>query len=45
MSTTISIKGQSEIYVGNVNKGLEKYLRGERVVVITDANIDQPLLI
>lgn len=41
MSTTISIKGQSEIYVGNVNKGLEKYLRGERVVVITDANIDR----
>lgn len=41
MSTTISIKGQSEIYVGNVDKGLERYLRGERVVVITDANIDR----
>ena len=41
MSTTISIKGKSEIYVGNVDKGLERYLRGERVVVITDANIDR----
>ena len=41
MSTILSIKGKSEIFVGRVGEGLDKFLRGERVVVITDANIDR----
>ena len=41
MSTILSIKGKSEIFVGRVNEGIDKFLRGERVVVITDANIDR----
>ena len=41
MSTILSIKGKSEIFVGRVEEGFDKFLRGERVVVITDANIDR----
>lgn len=41
MSTILSIKGKSEIFVGRVAEALDKYLNGERVVVITDANIDR----
>lgn len=41
MSTILSIKGKSEIFVGRVEEALDKFLHGERVVVITDANIDR----
>lgn len=41
MSTILSIKGKSEIFVGRVAEALDKYLNGARVVVITDANIDR----
>lgn len=41
MSTTLSIKNKSDIFVGRVEEGIERFLRGERVIVITDANIDR----
>lgn len=41
MSTVISIKQKSEIFVGRVEDGLKRYAQNRRIVVITDANIDR----
>ena len=41
MSTILSIKSKSDIFVGRIQEGIDKFLRGERVIVITDANIDR----
>ena len=41
MSTTISIKQKSEIFVGRVDEGLNHFTQNRRVIVITDANIDR----
>lgn len=41
MSTIISIKQKSEIFVGRVEDGLKRYAQNRRIVVITDANIDR----
>lgn len=41
MSTTISIKQKSEIFVGRVDEGLKRFTQNRRVIVITDANIDR----
>lgn len=41
MSTTISIKQKSEVFVGRVEDGLQRYAQNRRIVVITDANIDR----
>lgn len=41
MSTVISIKQKSEIFVGRVEDGIKRYAQNRRVVVITDANIDR----
>jgi 3-dehydroquinate synthase len=41
MSTIISIKQKSEIFVGRVDDGLKRFTQNRRVIVITDANIDR----
>lgn len=41
MSTVISIKQKSEIFVGRVADGLQRFINDRRVIVITDANIDR----
>lgn len=41
MSTVISIKQKSEIFVGRIEDGLTRYVDNRRIVVITDANIDR----
>lgn len=41
MSTVISIKNKSEVFVGRVEDGLKRFVNNRRVIVITDANIDR----
>ena len=41
MSTVISIKQKSEVFVGRVEDGLKRFAANRRIVVITDANIDR----